>query len=132
MLHPCITRHWPQVRERCEEVDHPLPHFVDREFASYLRCGFLEHGFTRIHCPGCGHERLVAFSCKGRGFCPCYAEERKGRTVCRRWVPWATLLLRVFGVDVFACPKCEGRMQRIAFIIRPKRSGGRIGPNQRR
>jgi len=37
-----------------------------------------------------------------------------------------------FRVDVFACPKCEGRMQRIAFTIRPKRSGGRIGPNQRR
>lgn len=50
----------------------------------------------------------------------CYEEERKGRTVRRRWVPWATLLLKVFGLDVFACPKCEGRMQRIAFITQPR------------
>jgi hypothetical protein len=29
----------------------------------------LENGFARIHCPGCGLDRLVLFSCKGRGFC---------------------------------------------------------------
>jgi len=40
--------------------------------------------------------------------------------VRRRWVPWARLLLKVFGVDVFACPKCEGRMQRIAFITQSR------------
>jgi len=36
----------------------------------YLRCGILEHGCLRLACCRCGFERLVAFSCKQRGFCP--------------------------------------------------------------
>jgi len=28
------------------------------------------HGFARVHCSRCGKDELVAFSCKGRGFCP--------------------------------------------------------------
>ncbi|MBL8724363.1 MAG: transposase [Planctomycetes bacterium] len=35
-----------------------------------MRCGILAHGFARVHCDGCGHDDVVAFSCKGRGFCP--------------------------------------------------------------
>jgi Putative transposase len=50
----------------------------------------------------------------------CWEEEQKGQTVRRRWVPWAKLLLKVFGVDVFQCPRCDGRMQRIAFITQPR------------
>ncbi len=30
----------------------------------------LEYGFMRVRCEDCHHERLVAFSCKRRGFCP--------------------------------------------------------------
>ena len=30
----------------------------------------LEHGFLRVRCEDCHHERLVAFSCKRRGICP--------------------------------------------------------------
>ncbi len=37
----------------------------------YLRCGDLKEGFARVRCPDCGHEYLLAFSCKGRWFCPC-------------------------------------------------------------
>jgi Family of unknown function (DUF6616)/Transposase zinc-binding domain len=33
-------------------------------------CGVLARGFARFRCDGCRHEILVAFSCKGRGFCP--------------------------------------------------------------
>ncbi|MBW6097914.1 transposase zinc-binding domain-containing protein [Escherichia coli] len=40
------------------------------EFETYLRCGVLEHGFLRVVCEQCRAERLVAFSCKKRGFCP--------------------------------------------------------------
>lgn len=42
-----------------------------------------------------------------------------GRTIRRTWVPWATLLMRVFAIDVMECPKCSSRMQRIAVIMRP-------------
>jgi len=49
-----------------------------------------------------------------------YVETRNGKTIRRRWVPWATLLLKVFAIDVLACPKCDGRMQRIAWITDTK------------
>lgn len=48
-----------------------VPGWVEHDFRAYLRCGILAHGFARARCPDCGHERLVAFSCKGRGACPC-------------------------------------------------------------
>jgi hypothetical protein len=51
-----------------EECGTPL--FVKREFQRFVRCGVLAHGFARFRCTGCGTDRLVAFSCKGRGFCP--------------------------------------------------------------
>jgi hypothetical protein len=30
----------------------------------------LAHGFARVFCEGCRQDEVVAFSCKGRGFCP--------------------------------------------------------------
>ena len=47
-----------------------LPDYVQRKFEAYLKCGRLEHGFLRVRCGNCQEERLVAFSCKRRGFCP--------------------------------------------------------------
>jgi len=47
-----------------------LPPFVRAEFDKFLRCGVLAHGFARVRCGACGFERLLPFSCKGRGFCP--------------------------------------------------------------
>jgi hypothetical protein len=47
-----------------------LPDFVKRELEGYIDCGLLCRGFARVHCSACGYDRLVAFSCKGRGFCP--------------------------------------------------------------
>jgi hypothetical protein len=47
-----------------------LPTYVRREFERYLTCGRFEHGFLRVRCESCHAEKLVAFSCKGRGFCP--------------------------------------------------------------
>ncbi|WP_425304072.1 transposase zinc-binding domain-containing protein [Brumicola pallidula] len=35
-----------------------------------MRCGRSEYGFLRVVCGDCKHEKLVAFSCKRRGFCP--------------------------------------------------------------
>jgi hypothetical protein len=48
--------------------------WVEEDFRAYLRCGILTHGFARIRCDACAAQRLVAFSCKGRGVCPsCHA-----------------------------------------------------------
>ena len=48
-----------------------LPKFVRKELDGYLECGLLCRGFARLRCSEtCKQTRLVAFSCKGRGFCP--------------------------------------------------------------
>ena len=47
-----------------------LPRFVRKELEGYLECGLLCRGFAHLRCDGCTSTRLVAFSCKGRGFCP--------------------------------------------------------------
>ena len=49
---------------------HALPRFVADELEGYLDCGVLAHGCARYRCDDCGHERVTALSCKGRGFCP--------------------------------------------------------------
>ena len=56
-----------------------LPVYVHWEFENYQKCGRLEHGFLRVRCDTCHAERLVAFSCKCRGFCPsCGARRMAG------------------------------------------------------
>ncbi len=46
------------------------PAYVEREFRRYLECGILANGFARARCAKCGHDFLIAWSCKGRGVCP--------------------------------------------------------------
>ena len=60
-----------------------LPQFVKDEFDAFLECGILAHGFLRLHCGGCGHDKLVAFSCKRRGFCPSCGDRRMAQTAPR-------------------------------------------------
>ena len=47
-----------------------VPAHVEQEFRRYLDCGILAHGFARARCGQCGHDVLIAFSCKGRAVCP--------------------------------------------------------------
>lgn len=50
--------------------DRFLPQYIENEFEGFLRCGRIENGFLRVVCDDCKYEKLVAFSCKKRGFCP--------------------------------------------------------------
>ena len=52
-----------------QQRDRPVPFFVEREMRAFLDCGIPSHGFIRVHCDSCGYDRIVPFSCKGRGFC---------------------------------------------------------------
>ena len=61
-----------------ETYDAPLPRYVEQELRAYLRCGVFSHGFVHCRCEVCGHDLLVAFSCKRRGMCPSCA----GRRMC--------------------------------------------------
>lgn len=63
-----------------ETYDKPLPRYVEEELRAYLRCGVFAHGFVRMHCDACGHDLLVAFSCKGRSMCPSCAGRRMANT----------------------------------------------------
>jgi hypothetical protein len=61
----------------------PLPAFVEQEFRDFLTCGVLAHGFARLRCTDCALERLVPFSCKGRGFCPSCGGRRMAESAAR-------------------------------------------------
>jgi hypothetical protein len=65
---------------RAQARERPVPRFVERELRGFLRCGILAHGFVRVHCDECGLDRVVAFSCKGRGFCPSCGGRRMADT----------------------------------------------------
>ena len=43
-----------------------IPEVVDK----FMGCGDFAKGFARVRCDECSHEYLLAFSCKGRWFCP--------------------------------------------------------------
>jgi hypothetical protein len=57
-----------------------LPRFVRKELEGYLDCGLLCRGFAHVTCEGCHERRLVAFACKGRGFCPSCLGRRMAST----------------------------------------------------
>jgi hypothetical protein len=69
-----------------------LPHHVTEEFYAYLQCGILSHGFVRLGCDTCPHQKLLAFSCKKRGFCPSCASRQHGAAggPSRRFLPFVT------------------------------------------
>jgi len=107
-LHRVVKAHLETfVRFAAARSGRALPRYVVEEFRAYLRCGSLAHGFARARCAGCGHERLVAFSCKQRGVCPSCGGRRMSATAAdvvdrvlpevplRQWVLSVPFALRV-------------------------------------
>ena len=70
LLYRVLLDHLETFLQRTRTSEHTLPFHVERELRSYLECGILSYGFLRLRCPDCNESRTVAFSCKGRGFCP--------------------------------------------------------------
>ena len=70
VLWQVLEEHLPGFMGRLEESGDTLPFFVRRELESFLGCGVASHGAALVVCPACQHQRLVPWSCKGRGFCP--------------------------------------------------------------
>ena len=64
------------IAER-ESESRPLPEYIIKEFDAFLKCGIPAYGFLRLKCNSCNEEKVVAFSCKKRGFCPSCAAKRK-------------------------------------------------------
>ena len=95
LLYQIVDKHYPDFLAQLAAEGKSLPDHVQQEFTDFLKCGLLEHGFMqhihvlhpyeaafgcanrlscrfvlRVRCESSHHEKLVAFSCKKRGFCP--------------------------------------------------------------
>lgn len=80
-LYQLVQEHLATFLDQVEiSTGAPLPQFVRDEFEAFLECGILAHGFLRLRCATCAHEKLVAFSCKRRGFCPSCGARRMAQT----------------------------------------------------
>ena len=80
-LYRLVQQHAATFFEQAESAAGAcLPQFVKDEFDAFLECGILAHSFLRLRCGDCGHDKLVAFSCKRRGFCPSCGARRMAQT----------------------------------------------------
>ncbi len=151
LLYELVREHLETFLDELSAFAGPgLPFFVKRELRRYLECGVLAHGFARVHCPACKRDSLVAFSCKGRGFCPSCCGRRMSSTAAhlvdhvlpeapmRQWVLTLPFPLRLrcafdhelksavrrsFIASVFACLARRAR----ALSIPPSAKGFRSG-----
>jgi len=73
-LWQCLSAHrntfHDQYGARFEKREGRLRSEVGRTLDAFEACGDLSRGFARLHCDHCGHDYLIAFSCKQRYFCP--------------------------------------------------------------
>jgi hypothetical protein len=118
VLHRVVRAHLETFLGHARETyEAPVPRYVEQELRGYLRCGVLAHGFVHARCDACGHDLLVAFSCKGRGVCPSCAGRRMANTAAhlvdrvlpvvpvRQWVlslPFELRMLAAFRADVLS------------------------------
>jgi hypothetical protein len=78
-LHRVVREHLDEFLRTCrEETFASLPRFIERAFRAYVVCGLASAGFTRLVCRACGHEAILAFSCKTRLLCPSCAARHVG------------------------------------------------------
>ncbi|MDO8349366.1 MAG: transposase [Planctomycetota bacterium] len=117
VLYRLVQAEWNTFVQRAEAGERVVPRFCRREVEGYLRCGVLGYGFARVHCAQCKQDEVVAFSCKGRGFCPSCGTRRMADTAAwlvdrvlpavpfRQWVlslPYRVRLLCAYDADVCA------------------------------
>jgi hypothetical protein len=80
VLYKAVSEHLPTFLSVAAQAEREVPSFVRREMEAFLDCGIIERGCLRSRCRHCGYDRLVAFSCKGRGLCPSCAGRRMAET----------------------------------------------------
>lgn len=80
VLYRVVAENIESFLARQQERGRVVPRFVEKELRAYLDCGILERGFVRVHCDACGKDLAVAYSCKGRGFCPSCGGRRMADT----------------------------------------------------
>jgi hypothetical protein len=127
LLYKVVQENLRSFEDLCREEGKHLPLHVTKEFEAFLKCGVLAHGFVRFKCGDCKHERLVAFSCKKRGFCGSCGARRMAQTaahlsdnifpratIIRQWVLSMPVPLR------YMCarnPKLQGKILRLTNSV---------------
>jgi hypothetical protein len=82
-LYRVVHRHLESFLDHADAHGRTVPGFVAEELRSFLTCGILSYGFARAVCGHCETERLVPFSCGGRGVCPSCMGRRMADTSAR-------------------------------------------------
>jgi ribosomal protein S27E len=76
----CVENHFEELERAWDDIYKSRYGFwrtyVMTVIYKYLDCGDLHMGFARVRCENCGHEYLLAFSCKRRQFCPSCHQKR--------------------------------------------------------
>ncbi len=80
VLYRVVQSEWATTQAQLAANERYVPQFCRREVDAFLRCGILAHGFARVWCQACRQDDVVAFSCKGRGFCPSCGARRMAAT----------------------------------------------------
>jgi len=78
-----LAQHLETFVEHTRSSDRQLPANVEKELRAYLECGILAHGFVRVRCVDCAGDRVIAFSCQRRSFCPSCMGRRMVDTAAR-------------------------------------------------
>ena len=79
-LYQVVAGHLETFLAACRCDGHGLPAHVVGELRRFQDCGVFSRGFSRWVCEKCGSEKVVASSCKGRGFCPSCIGRRMNET----------------------------------------------------
>jgi hypothetical protein len=90
-----------------DAVGADLPQFVNDELDAFLERGILAHGFLRLRCDDCGHDKLVAFRCKRRGFCLSCGARRMAQAAAHpvdRVIPHVPVRQWVLSLPLFPAP----------------------------
>ena len=139
LLYQIIQEHWPRFQEHLADQGKQLPAYVVEEFEAFMACGRLDQGFLRVQCEACHAERLVAFSCKRRGFCGSCGARRMADSAAhlvdhvfpdrpaRQWV----LVTKQSGFSLHAGVSCKAGQQKklerlCRYITRPAISEQRL------
>jgi hypothetical protein len=84
-----------------------------------MYCAILAHGAARVHCDGCKHSLLIAFSCKRRGVCPSCGAKRAVK-FAEHIYNWsrveATALQMLEGFVHVGYLPCEHRAQKLTRL----------------
>ena len=65
MLYEAVRENLATLLAEASDVGRGVPRYVERDFARYLECGVLAHGFARVRCGSCKDELPVTLLVQG-------------------------------------------------------------------